>query len=454
MSYDYDFAGEFTPVGSEDNYWLDDEHLSCAFHQEVPRRMADLLEVAMSVYAADRLSPRSYKGMNTGHGQINMRVGVHDPDFWARPEMTGLLSQFLYWVSEDEWAFEFVRRQAPTAVESQGFLFPIPPEDSVTVSLFSGGLDSLAGLAKRSRENAVASHVLVSGYTHNRLVGQQRRQAKMITSAWRRHQALGQRPELRHIAVPFGLKKYRPVGRDEPTQRTRALVFLSLGAVAAAQARSDTLWVYENGTGAFNLPLNASQPGVDNYRGIHPRSLIMAERLFELALEKEIRIFNPYLFDTKAEMYRSLVISGLVEVVRETVSCDNYPVRVQDKTQCGHCTSCVLRRQPIRCGGLMGYDAPEDYLYDVLDNATDIDRDKLHGLEVMRGQVYELERCLSHDDPWLALASSFPELERTCLELAGHRKDDANRIRDRILGLYRTYVREWKSLPNILRRAA
>ena len=33
------------------------------------------------------------RGMNTGHRQINIRVGVHDPDFWARSEMTGLLDQ-------------------------------------------------------------------------------------------------------------------------------------------------------------------------------------------------------------------------------------------------------------------------------------------------------------------------------------------------------------------------
>ena len=72
----------------------------------------------------------------------------------------------------------------------------------------------------------------------------------------------------------------------------------------------------------------------------------------------------------------------------------------------------------------------------------------------MRGQVYELERCLSHEDPWLALASSFPELERTCLELADHRKEDADQAREGILDLYRTYVHEWKSFPNILRSAA
>lgn len=368
--------------------------------------------------------------------------------------MTECLGELLYWMSEDEWSFDFTHRPTSlTLVGRQGFLFSTPPEVPATVSLFSGGLDSLAGLAKHSREQPAASHVLVSGYTHNRLVGQQRRQVEMIRSAWARRRALGPGPELHHVAVPFGIDKTRATG-EEKSQRTRALVFLSLGAATTIQAQSDTLWVYENGTGALNLPLNASQLGVDNYRGIHPRSLIMAERLFELALERKVNIRNPFLFETKAEMCRSLAVSGLADIVRETVSCDNYPVRVQGKTQCGHCTSCVLRRQAIRCGGLMNFDPPEAYRYDVLDNASDMDGDKLHGLEVMRGQAYELERCLSHDDPWLALASSFPELERTCLELADQRKEDADQMREGILDLYRTYVHEWKSFPNTLRSAA
>ena len=102
----------------------------------------------------------------------------------------------------------------------------------------------------------------------------------------------------------------------------------------------------------------------------------------------------------------------------------------------------------------MNYDPPQDYRYDVLDNVSEIDRDKLHGFEVMRGQVHELEQCLSSDDPWLALGAAFPELERTCLELARHRNEDTDRVRDKIVGLYRTYVDEWKSFPNILRSAA
>ena len=43
----------------------------------------------------------------------------------------------------------FVQRlAAPSAAESENFLFQMAPREPVTVSLFSGGLDSLAGLPR------------------------------------------------------------------------------------------------------------------------------------------------------------------------------------------------------------------------------------------------------------------------------------------------------------------
>ena len=450
----HDFPSGPSRVGSGDSYWLDGKCLTRVFYQEIPPRTVDLLEVAMSVYAADRRSRRNYEGYNTGHRQIKVRVGVRDMDFWNRPEMIASLGDFLYWLSEDEWSFEFVRRQAPPAsAEFQGFLFRNPPAAPTRVSLLSGGLDSLAGLAKHTHEASVESHVLVSGYTHGRLASQQRRQVQMVAAAWRRHQTPGGVPEVHHVAIPYSIDKPR-VTDKEKSQRTRALVYLSLGVATAVQVESNTLFVYENGTGALNLPLNASQLGVDNYRGIHPRSLIKAERLFELVLEEHVEIRNPFLFETKAELCGSLKGSEMANIVRETVSCDNYPLRIRGRAQCGACTSCILRRQAIMCSGLTEYDPSQDYRYDVVGDLANVDKGKRHGLEVMQSQVHELERCLSDDFPWRALASSFPELERACLELAARNHEGPGQIRDKLINLYRTYVHEWKSFPNSLHRAA
>ena len=451
MSYTYDFANDTTPVELGGSYWIDNERLARSFCQRLPAKIADLQDVALAIYAADRRSLRNFKGANTGQRQIHVRVGVRDPGLWTESNMVPILQESLYWQSEDVWSFHFVqRRAAQYPAESDHFLFRLPPERPVTVSLFSGGLDSLAGLATHMQDNQSGSHILVSGYTHNRLAKRQRLQLKHI-----RHSTLGRdlpsaKPSMCHVAVPFGLHKLRGQ-QEEKGQRTRGLVFLALGAAAALQAGADTLWVYENGIGAMNLPLNETQLGVDNFRGVHPRSLMMAECLFELALEQPIRIRNPFLFHTKAEMCKALKPAGLADAVQHTVSCDSFPLRLPDKpAQCGHCTSCVLRRQSLFVAGYKEYDPSDRYSYDVLTRRADIDPKRLFEIEVMKEQVYKLTRCLDSDEPWNSLTISFPELLRTHAELVKRYNLNADETRARFVQLYRTYVQEWKSLPGIL----
>ncbi len=444
MYFEYDFTNRM----KQGFYWMEIERLS--FCQVLSPRTADLLDLVMAIYAADRQSRRDFKEANTGQRSIHVRVGVRDLQFWTESGIAQRLKEFLYWLSEDVWSFNFDRRQAaPTIAESERFLFRFSPDPPVTVSLFSGGLDSLAGLAAHARENPSKSYFLVSGYTQNRLASLQSSQVQHIRSAWRGG-LLGTIPTIGLVAVPFGihpLKKHQ----EEKGQRTRALVFLTFGAVAALQADSDTLWVYENGIGALNLPLNETQLGVDNYRGVHPRSLMMAEKLFELVLEQPVRIRNPFLFHTKAEMCKALKPAGLASAVQLTVSCDSFPLRLHGKpSQCGYCTSCVLRRQSLLAAGYEGYAPGDTYLYDVLTSKANTESKRFFGLEVMREQVYKLARCLDSDDPWHSLTVSFPELLRTHSELVVRDNLDADDTRARFVNLFQTYVQEWKSFPGTL----
>ena len=310
------------------SYWMGSERLSRAFCRPLSSGMADLLDVAMSIYAADRMSPRDFKDTSTGQRSIRVQAGVRNLGLWNSAEMTEQIRNLLYWLSEDEWSFQFTKRESvPSLAESKRFLFRLPPEQPVTVSLFSGGLDSLAGFAYHSRPASGGSYALVSGYTQDRLASQQRLQVRRIRSAWR-ERLTSANTEIYHVAVPFGIIKSEGC-REERGQRTRALVFLAIGILTALLADTDTLQVYENGIGALNLPLNETQLGVDNYRGVHPRSLIMAEKVFELALGQKVRIKNPCLFQTKAEMCAALSSAGLAG---------------------GNTRYCLLRRLPTTCG--------------------------------------------------------------------------------------------------------
>ena len=374
MDYRYDFIDPTTPSGPEASYWIEEYRLVSTFLQALPTRVADLLDVALAIYAADRRSRRDFKGANTGQRQISVKVGVRNLGLWTESRMARRLQEFLYWLSEDIWSFQFVRRQAaPMLVENNQFLFQLPPESPVTVSLFSGGLDSLAGLAAHSMQMQSSSHILVSGYTHHRLAERQRSQLKKLQQSNLGRDFPSSKPTVLHVPIHFGIHKLKGM-REEKGQRTRSLVFLALGAAAALQAGVDTLWVYENGIGALNLPLNESQLGVDNYRGVHPRSLMMAESLFELALDQPFRIKNPFLFHTKVEMCRALKHAGLVDAINCTVSCDSFPLRIPGKpSQCGYCTSCVLRRQSLYLAGFAEYDSGSLYQYDVLSRKRDVD---------------------------------------------------------------------------------
>ena len=449
--YEYDFIAGSNPEELDGSYWMNGERLTRSFCQELPAGLADLLDIVMAVYAADRRSRRDFSGTSTGQRRIHVRIGVREPGPWNESEVAHKLQGLLYWLSEDEWSFQFLKRQTdPSPAESERFLFRLPPQRPATVALFSGGLDSIAGLAARDQEESCASYVLVSGYTHNRLAHQQELQVKHIRSSSWGEGVLGTPPEICHVAVPFGLCK--PEGnREEKSQRTRALVYLTLGVATALQAGTDTLWVHENGVGALNLPLDATQLGVDNYRGVHPRSLMMVEDLFEMVLERPVQIKNPFLFHTKAEMCRALLSANLVDSIRDTVSCDSFPLRIRNQPgQCGCCTSCILRRQALYAGGLAGYDPPERYRTDVLMSQESLKETQREDLEIMRGQVNKFARCLASDDPWISLVASFPELARTHSELVAHGDQKAGEVSARFIRLYHTYVREWERfMPSV-----
>jgi len=447
--FTYDFTSASLPGEQINPFRLELKNITRSLMASITPKMADLLDVVMAVYAADRQSRRRYKGVSTGQREFFLRLALREPDFWKRPELLSHLQSYLNWVSEDVWSFEFVPRDAPpTWAESELFLLDNLPERPITVSLFSGGLDSLGGLFTHRRNGHSGSHVLVSAYSHGRLMKQQKIQARQIEAALCGCGTEYSCPVVRHLTVPYGLCRSKEI-REEPTQRTRATVFLTFGVITALQAQTDTLWVYENGTGAFNLPLNGTQLGVDNYRGVHLRSLLMAEKLFQLSLEENIQIINPFVFSTKAQILGSLQSIGVADLVRETVSCDGYPVRVAGQPQCGNCTSCILRRQALHSSGLSANDKGAEYQHDILTDGQALDSDHRFGLEVMKGQAQDLKLCLSTADPCKAMTSKYPVLARTALEMESGGRLKPGEAASRIAGLYQSYVDEWDALPPV-----
>lgn len=449
MSFRYSLSVHPRPRAVTDSVWVATSRISRLYCTPLPADLADLLDVAVAVYAADRKSRRNFRGPNTGRRSIELELSLRDPERWNESTASEGLRDYLAWLSGDDWTFEFHwRASEPSAAETQAFLFSPTLEAPASVSLFSGGLDSVAGLAGEVCREPESSHVLVSGYTHTRLLGQQRRQVQGIRSALV-ERTTGAGSRVWHMAVGFGIN--RPHMRtEEKGQRTRAFVYEALGIAAATLAGTNTLRVYENGVGALNPPLNETQLGVDNYRGVHPRSLKLLEDLLPAVIDRPVRIENPYLFHTKAEMCEALQGAGFLDAVGETVSCDRFPLRIRDRpSQCGFCTSCILRRQALHASGLGDLDPGTAYLRDAFDGYDDLSLPQRHGIQTTRDHVFKLSRILDQADPWIALCLAYPQLADISLEVSEHRSIEHELVKQQILRLYGAYVSEWQSLASL-----
>jgi len=279
----------------------------------------------------------------------------------------------------------------------------------------------------------------------------QQRQSSLLDALTERY-----RERLLPLVVRFGIR--RPGSgrhRDEPTQRARNFAYTALGAAAAISAGYSSLDVFENGIGALNLPYSRVQRGAAQTRGSHPRSLKALGELFSLATGSSFRLRLPNLFVTKAEMCEALRADWARVLVAKTVSCDSFPLRSSEASQCGTCTSCLLRRQALANAGLRWDDATGDYLHDISDPDDDVPASTEPHLGAVLAQVADMEADLAGSDPLGRLVRRYPGLAEA---VASHGADmTPAAVRDAYVALIRRHCAEWRAIsgriPATSRRA-
>lgn len=401
---------------------LNGREVAIRLARELPATAADLMEIAATVYIIDQQVARPGRpDLDTGATwarELRVEIPVRQPELWNAHGRS--LAELLAWLTDDTWTLAFTRLDdgaGPLDV-SQGFLFDMIPAGAVPV-LFSGGLDSGAGLASYL---ANASAVAIS----------------VDTNSWMQHVQQRVLHELnavsRHACVPLRYRvsalgqKHAP----ESSQRSRGLLFLAAGIATAWTVRHDRLVVFENGIGAINLPYVRSQFGSQAARAMHPRTLRMAQDMASMVSGRPFRIDAPGMTATKAQLIRRAPAAA-DQALAGTVSCDTgFSARVPGRAPCGTCTSCILRRQALHAADKTRLDAATRY-------RASSPQESL-GLRVMRWQESRLRECLVQPDPWNALVSEFPEL-----------LDTAPLTPTEVVGLYRSYVQEWEDLPAAFR---
>lgn len=442
-------TGRGDSVTLDQRYYIGDKVIAHTFASRIPADLADLVDVALAVYLADRLAPRRAPSADRYHlhwnRHLHLTLPVRDVWRWRDTLVQTRLRDVLALLTEDTWEFDFVPRPGERRIaEMQEYLFPDRPTAPLAVALFSGGLDSLAGLCHQLAARPDQSFVLFCGGTSQRAIGAQRDLTRSLPIRLKR--------SITPVVVPFGLRQRgrRQYDGDERTQRSRAFAFQCLGAVTAVLAGGDALEIYEHGIGALNLPYTAAQLGAQSTRATDPRVLAAMGDFVSLAIDRPFAFRLPFLTLTKAELCSSVRGVGLEDLIRRTFSCDGFPQRVAGRSQCGLCTSCLLRRQALHAAGLKEHDALDSYVHDVLAEEHSVPSAKLYPLRAMLDQVETLRRALNGPDPWADLSRAYPQLVDVVACLA----NPSNPLRSaeqQIVDLYRHYCDEWQHFP--VRRA-
>jgi hypothetical protein len=213
----------------------------------LPNRILDLLEIAGYVFAADRASYRGPKDAVEFHSWARLMrfiIRVREPDFWNQESVKSKLNASLMFMTGDcEYTFEFMAGHStpPTSLfDSEEFA--VAPKGPTSVVLFSGGLDSLAGVLERlettNEELYLISHR--SGQPSTKKT--QRGLVKALTAAYP--------GRVYHYAFDCGLSGERAA---EETQRTRGFLFGSIAFALARRLSLDSFLAYENGVTSLNL---------------------------------------------------------------------------------------------------------------------------------------------------------------------------------------------------------
>jgi 7-cyano-7-deazaguanine synthase in queuosine biosynthesis len=348
------------PAGDPAKVNLNLSHISRRMVQHVPDRLADLLEIACYVFCADQFVRRDTpKMLHMGadwRRRLRFKIPVCDLEFWSAREIVETLTETLSFLSEDEYIFEFVRA-SPRGLDPY---LDLPADDVPSgftpdsVILFSGGLDSLAGASEA---------LLVEG---QRAVLVSHRSSKMVQSKQTELvQELRQRSRparLFHVSV--GVNKGEEEAR-EFTQRSRSFLFAALAFVVARLFRKSEITFFENGIVSLNLPIAEHVLGSRATRTTHPRVVSDFSRFFSSVAEDEVRVLNPYCWQTKTDVVRRLADIDCADLIAKAFSCTRVREATRRSAHCGLCSQCIDRRFAILAAGLDRYEPDDLYAVDL-----------------------------------------------------------------------------------------
>jgi len=400
--------------------------------ERLTARMVDLLRLSQGVVVADGLLRRN--AASAGFRSPHLEIEVIDHDFWNGQEVARTLKTCLDFLSGgDDWQIRFVPDQTVRHHYQPEFTFTEP----TTVCLYSGGLDSAAGLAARLREQPDRTYIPVvvrHQFLRGSLVKRQfdllkrwngvdpSRFLPLIVAAFVRNNRLNRE---------FGLRT------RETSHRCRSFLFTALASVVAAIEGSDRVEIYESGIGAVNLPLTDGMLGWRTTRSSHPHFLRTMSQLVSLVVGRKLTLELPFIDQTKASLVAALAKSGQSELALATVSCILHPLRRGNTKQCGFCPACIYRRYALQFADI--HEPRQAYHYDLFGSVTDFKRVPEKRLRPLLAFLRQVDRLAELDRD-----GAVPRFFRNHLLGTKVIRDEASLAP--FVELFRRYRREWLDL--------
>lgn len=310
----------------------------------------DLVDIASTIYLADRFIEKDYNEMR----ELNILLPVRKKEIWDKNKY--LLKSLIEFLLRDNINFYFEKKY-----EDEEHIRSKKVNLFDSIICFSGGLDSFIGSIKLIEDGY--NPILVSHYSNPRLSGIQSNAYDSLSKYLSN--------DIQHCKINISSGRSSKKGRRSErykgvntNQLSRSFLFLSLAATLAYELNIKNIFLCENGILSINLPLSESR---FNTRTAHPSVLHLFQELINNIFNRVITIQNPFLYNTKTEIFRYMNIDK-IDTINNTISCWNYSrinIKNKQSTHCGYCYPCIIRRISSKCAFPFEIEKEKTYWIDI-----------------------------------------------------------------------------------------
>jgi hypothetical protein len=317
----------------------------------------DFFLISAIVYGVDNLLSREIYSNDGWTRDLEVDFPVRNLSAWLGNEI--ILKEMLDFLTGDNWTITFTQIEQDNFYYSRPFsrrrkAIPSYEFDKIkSVSLFSGGLDSLIGVIDELEKLVSDEKILLVSHFDNKSPGPNGDQNRLLAYLKTKYPN-----KIYWVQSKLALARKDQNNaklKIENNYRSRSLFFIGLGCYLSP---IDELIIPENGTISINYPLTPSRVSSLSTRTTHPFVLKKVnELLYSLGLNTKVH--NPYSLKTKGEMFLSCSNqNALNQIYHESVSCGKRGRRQfhfdnpRENHHCGRCMPCIYRRAALNKAGL------------------------------------------------------------------------------------------------------